>query len=249
MRIRSNTHGPYYEPTCGSYYRAPSTTTTEASWQDPKPFVQTPPTGQLHIANTTAFRRLVNSGMEDAQSHFSSGSTYRWTMWTGDISNMFDKISHAEILIAVTWAINNVAEWSGNRIVDRFSLARFGKGARIGVDYTNGEMVMSTALQLFNICKFGLMHSYVNVRHRYDKRVLGAPMGGMLSAFYAILMCRRRGMMAFQPRLTELALPSVVCRYMDDVCLAVAYQDIKQLEKVTNLRCISPLRILAILTH
>ena len=41
--------------------------------------------------------------------------------------------------------------------------------------------------------------------------------------------------MAFQPRGTELALPSVVCRYMDDVCLTVAYQDHEQLKKATNL--------------
>ena len=60
-------------------------------------------------------------------------------------------------------------------------------------------------------------------------------MGGMLSAFYAILVCSRRELMAFQPRLTEPALPSVVCRYMDDVYLAVAYQDDKQLEEATNL--------------
>ena len=41
--------------------------------------------------------------------------------------------------------------------------------------------------------------------------------------------------MAFQPRLTVLALPSVVCRYMDDVYLVVAYQDNEQLGKVTGL--------------
>ena len=41
--------------------------------------------------------------------------------------------------------------------------------------------------------------------------------------------------MAFQPRLTELALPSVVCRYMDDVYLSVAYHDNEQLEDATKL--------------
>ena len=41
--------------------------------------------------------------------------------------------------------------------------------------------------------------------------------------------------MAFQPRLTELTLPSVVWRYMDDVYLAVAYQDNNQLGKATDL--------------
>ena len=60
-------------------------------------------------------------------------------------------------------------------------------------------------------------------------------MAGMLSAFYAMCVCSRREMMAFPPRPTDLALPSVVCRYMDDVYLAVAYQDNEQLGKATDL--------------
>ena len=76
------------------------------------------PTRQFHNANTAAFRRLVNSGMDDAQSHFPSGSTYSWALWTGGISNLFDEIRHAAILTIVTWAIDSVARWSGNRIVD-----------------------------------------------------------------------------------------------------------------------------------
>ena len=79
------------------------------------------------------------------------------------------------------------------------------------------------------------MHLYVNVRHQYYKRGLGAPMGGMRSAFYTTLVCSRREMMAFQPRLIELALPCVVCHYMDDVYLVVAYQDTEQLGKATEL--------------
>ena len=114
---------------------------------------------------------------------------------------MFDEINHAEILTAVTWAINSVGGWSGKRIVDRFSVARFGKGAHIGVDYTDGEMVTISTSQLFDTCKFDLMNSYVNMRHQYYKRGLGALMGGIiLSAFYAILVCSRRELMAFQPR-------------------------------------------------
>ena len=79
------------------------------------------------------------------------------------------------------------------------------------------------------------MQSYVNVRHRYYKRGLGAHMGGMLSAFYAILVCSRREAMEFKHRLTELALPMVTCRYnvMDDVFLAFAWQDNKQPERAT----------------
>ena len=44
------------------------------------------------------------------------------------------------------------------------------KGARVGVDYTDGDMVTVTTSQLFDICKFDLMHLYVNARHQYYKR-------------------------------------------------------------------------------
>ena len=57
---------------------------------------------QFHIANTSASRRLVNEGMDDATASFPSGTPCQWAMWTGDVSNMFDEISHAEILFAVT---------------------------------------------------------------------------------------------------------------------------------------------------
>ena len=83
--------------------------------------------------------------MDNAQSHFPYDSTYNWAMWT-DSSNMFDEINHAEMLTVAAWAISHVAGWSGNRIVDRFSVARIGKRARIGVDFTYGEMVMITTL-------------------------------------------------------------------------------------------------------
>ena len=41
--------------------------------------------------------------------------------------------------------------------------------------------------------------------------------------------------MVFKPRLTELALPMVTCCYMDNAVLAFAWQDNKQLERVTEL--------------
>ena len=113
---------------------------------------------QFHIANTSAFRRRVNEGMDDATAYFPSGTTYQWAMWTGDISNMFDEISHAEILIAVTWALTNVAAWSSRRSVDRFSVARHSKAACVGAGYTDEEYAMITPSQLFDICKSDLMH-------------------------------------------------------------------------------------------
>ena len=61
-------------------------------------------------------------------------------------------------------------------------------------------------------------------------------MGGVLSAFYAILCCSRREATAFTPRLRELALPVAVChgRYMDNVYIAIAYAEDDQLVQATQ---------------
>ena len=59
-------------------------------------------------------------------------------------------------------------------------------------------------------------------------------MGGILSAFYAILCCSRREAIAFMPLLRELSSPYAVCRYMDDVYVAIAYTSEDQLLQATK---------------
>ena len=131
---------------------------------------------------------------------------------------MFDEMNHEAILCileAVGWALNNVSSWSSNRMrrVDRFSVARYGKGVQLGCNYTLGDvempLVMITATQVMEVFSYDLAHSYVNVRHTLYKQGLGAPMGGLhvLSAAYAI----PSGW--YSRRVQELALPCAVCRY------------------------------------
>ena len=95
-------------------------------------------------------------------------------------------------------------------------------------------MVMITAKQAMQVCRYDLSHLYVNVRHKLYKRGLGASMGGMLSAFYATLCCSRREATAFTPRLREFALPVAVCRCMDDVYIGIAYAEDDQLVQATQ---------------
>ena len=100
---------------------------------------------------------------------------------------MFDAMNHEAILEAVGWALNNGAGWSSSRIrrVDRFSVARYGKGAQLGCDYTAGEMVTITATQVMQVCRYNLAYSYVNVRHKLYKRGLRAPTGtAIVVSFY-----------------------------------------------------------------
>ena len=122
-------------------------------------------------------------------------------------------MNHLAILDAVWWALNNVAKWTRNkkRRVDRFSVAKYGQAARVGCDYAEGHMVMVTASQVMQVCRFDLAHSYVNVsRHKLYKPglAIGAPMAGMrmLSAFYAAISCSKRAATVFTPRLRELSM-------------------------------------------
>ena len=90
-----------------------------------------PNSGQFHISNSAQFRSRIDDAETQARLH----SQYRWAQWTDDISNMFDEMNHDAILKSVWWALNSVAMtlWNSNtyttRRVDRFSVARYGKGA------------------------------------------------------------------------------------------------------------------------
>ena len=59
-------------------------------------------------------------------------------------------------------------------------------------------------------------------------------MGGVLSAFYAIICCRKIEATVFTPRRRELSMPVAVCRYMDDVHIAIVYITNAQLTLATE---------------
>ena len=131
-----------------------------------------PSSDQFHISNSAQFRSRIDVVETQAHLHYPH-SQYRWAQWTGDIrfSNLFDEMHHGAILESVWWALDSVAMWTSNktRRVDRFSVARYGKGAQIGCDYTDGEMVMITAKHAMQVCRYDLSHVYVNVRHTLYK--------------------------------------------------------------------------------
>ena len=58
---------------------------------------------------------------------------------------------------------------------------------------------MITAKPVMQVCRYNLSDLYVNVRHKLCMQGLGAPMGGMLSVFYAILSCSHKEAPAFTP--------------------------------------------------
>ena len=57
----------------------------------------------------------------------------------------------------------------------------------MGNDNTGGDYITITISTLMEMCKFDCENSVLQVRGKLYRRKLGAPMGGYLSAFYAML--------------------------------------------------------------
>ena len=67
----------------------------------------------------------------------------------------------------------------------------------------------------------GLRNSVLGIKGELGKRLLGEPMGGFLSTFYAMLNFAYVEHKCVQPMFTRMGIPSGVKRYMDDIIVAL----------------------------
>ena len=74
---------------------------------------------------------------------------------------------------------------------------------------------------MLEVCRFDIHNSVMFVRGYLWQRVRGAPMGGFLSAFYAILCFAYIEHRLVMPMFCKLGLPGGLKRYLDDVLLVV----------------------------
>jgi len=170
-------------------------------------------------------KRLANEAYGDQQ--------YNWATYTGDISNCYDELVHDRILEAVQFWCKAIPALLGRRRTDRFSVNKYNRKICVmGNDNTGGDYITITIATLMEICKFDCENSVLQVRGKLYRRKLGAPMGGYLSAFYAMLTFAYREFTTLYPTFEKLALPGWMGRYLDDVIAAIAYKDQKQLVQI-----------------
>lgn len=142
-----------------------------------------------------------------------------WVAMTGDISNCYDELDHEKCIQGVQWALANLHIWRGRRT--KYSHYTVHRRARRdctpGPNYNEEDRITITPDQILDVCRFDCTNSIMLVDGKLWRRKLGAPMGGFLSAFYAMLCFAYIEHRCVSPMFRSLGLIGFVKRYMDDV--------------------------------
>ena len=118
----------------------------------------------------------------------------RVILHVGDIANCYDELVHDDCLDRVAWALKQMPHWhrTQNRprqAIGWYSVDRFSrKGITAVPDLTSDRTRIELSTdQVISVCIFDIRSSVLSIKGELWKRLLGAPIGGFLSAFYAML--------------------------------------------------------------
>ena len=152
----------------------------------------------------------------------------RVILHVGDIANCYDELNHDDCLDGVAWALSNMPQWQQTtarprRTIDRYSVDRFSRrDITAGPDLTSDRTrIELNTNQILSVCEFDIRNSILCIDGVLWKRLLGAPMGGFLSAFYAMLNFAYVEHKCVMPMFTKMGIPGGVKRYMDDIIVAL----------------------------
>ena len=128
----------------------------------------------------------------------------------------------------VSWALSKMPAWHRTqgrprRAIDRYSVDRWSRNdITAGPDRTTDRTrIELTTSQVIGVCKFDIRNSILCIKGKLWKQLLGAPIGGFLSAFYAMLNLANVEHKCLQPMFTRMGIPGGVKRYMDDIIVAL----------------------------
>ena len=140
-----------------------------------------------------------------------------WLKFTGDIANCYDELDHDRCLDGVAWGLKSLPSWLGKRQAGWFSCSKVDrKDCRLG-RATSEDRVDISFEQVLEVCVFDCRNSVIFVHGKLRRRIVGAPMGGFLSAFYAILCFAFIEEAKVKPMFTKLGIPGGIRRYLDDI--------------------------------
>ena len=108
--------------------------------------------------------------------------------------------------------------WLNRRIASRFTVnVHDRKDCTVGGDTVGERRVVLTNQQVMSICEFDCKNAVISVGGKLWKRELGCPMGGYLSAFYAILGFGCIESRCLMPLFLCLCIPGGLRRYLDGI--------------------------------
>jgi hypothetical protein len=183
------------------------------------------PRNQFCVNSAEVVKDRIVAYRDEALARY--GTNFKWVVWVGDISNMYDELDPDAAVRAVRTVLANAAEWAGRRKIDRLHMTR--AGAEVGWGpKLRADMLEITFDQLAAMVEYDCKHCYYQFDKGVNLRKFGVPMGGMMSPGVAQLMCALCTLLASSKR--PAGLIGGVSQYMDDVLsvLAVSTSDEEQ---------------------
>ena len=147
---------------------------------------------------------------------------YKWILICGDIANMYDELDHGGIMPAISWMCDELAGWIGRRkgSVKGLTINMVKNEVVAGHRYEDFDVYISLE-ELVEISDYDNRHCWLQCRDKVYARLLGVPMGGLLSPHKANGTLGHRESLLLR-LLESLGLIGGGVRFMDDVVLALA---------------------------
>ena len=174
------------------------------------------PTDHLNFMRSQSMLTFVHEWNDSQQGEG------EWMLFTGDIANCYDELIHQSCIDGVRWGLSKLASWLGKRTINRFSVNRYDRrDCRPYARFHDEDMVHITTDQVMEVCQFDCGNAILEVEETLYRRKLGAPMGGFLSAFYAMLCFAYIEYKCVSPLFKLMGVPGGIKRYLDDVIVAM----------------------------
>ena len=164
----------------------------------------------------------------------------RGILYVGNIANCYDELNHNDCLDGVAWALSNMPQWQRTtdrprRTIDRYSVDRLSRrDITAGPDLTSDRtrIVLNTN-QFLGVCEFDIRNSILCIDGVLWKRLLGAPMGGFLSAFHAMRNLAYVKHKCAMPMFIRMGILCGVKRCMDDIIVALLCRNPEEVAPAT----------------
>jgi len=168
----------------------------------------------------------LNEYLQSLQSTFPPNTHIDFLCVTSDIKNMFTSLTHESIINAILWLIHTSIE-TNNRSNQYIVLDEYdAEIIHFYPTYTEiNKLIMIDITTLIPlIVQFDLSHIHFSIGTKVRlQQICGAPMGGLLSQWYAIIVCAYNEFNFHSSLHDSIKLTMFNVRYMDDLISIIAY--------------------------
>ncbi len=169
------------------------------------------------LHRTIDLKIKLQNYLKQIEKQFSSSTPIEFICITSDIKNMFTELSHSSILDSIIWLISTAIQCH-SRTTKILIVEKRNKGIVHWYPYYgehNEFVFIDITTFIPSIVQFDLAHIDFTLGILIFQQLIGCPMGGFLSAFYAIITCSH-----YESKFhTSLISNSHIfnARYMDDL--------------------------------